>query len=694
MAQQKYYTILTEVGKSKIANATVLNEKVQFSKMQLGDGGGSQYEPHEKQTELKNKVWEGSISNVKVDENNPNWIVVETAIPGNSGGFTVREVGLFDDAGELLAVGKYPETYKPVVDDGCVKDLFVRVILMVVNTSAITLKIDPTVILASMKDLNDLRKEVSTKIDTAKTELNSKIDEVRRDLDSIELTAEKVSVKDTENNFTSVNTEGVLQELAVKNKSLDTKIVSTKSDLTNQFDHFTGEIDNLKQSVSSGKQLIATAVTGKDVPTNGSDSFQKMADNIDSIKTKLPILEGDVGVTEDVEGNVYGVSEIVERLVYSEEGVPFSSEWLYESGRTGSCSYKVVDGFIYLIFDGYRITKINLEGTVEWVHDISYGYFSRLHFYNDSIYILTKEINNTSNSNSFLSKVDLQGNEIWRKSTTWGYNGRIEDGFFYLSGSEYSKGNLHKYDLDGNKIWSYSAGVNSFVISDNYIYVFNTVSSSGKYSLTKLDLEGNQLWLKDTPYIGILRVYENKIITGSVDTGLKVFDLDYNYLQTIITRYGSIRDINEEYIFATISNALYKINWNSEILWSIPIDSLGILQFYNNGFYITSNKTDKYLFRDYDLDGNLKFSYPYRVYSILVVNSIIYLITSTNGSYYLSKHHLDGQLITYHSLSSTYTIFIMIEGHCYLMTSSGNIEKFKDNIQLRKVAILEERGGN
>ncbi len=284
MTEQKYYTILTEVGKAKIANATAMGGKVKFTKMQLGDGGGSQYDPQEKQTELKNKVWEGNISNIKIDENNSNWIVVETAIPGSAGGFTVREVGILDDEGNLLAIGKYPETYKPTVDDGCAKDLFVRVILMVVNTSTITLKIDPTVILASMKNLEDLRKELNTKIDNTKTDLEKKIEKVQTELDTIELTGNKVTIEDTDNNFVSGTVEGALKELATNDKALDKRIDDTNTNLTKKIE--TVETD-LKQSVSSGKQLIATAITGKDTPTYGSDSFATMAGNADLLRSKL-----------------------------------------------------------------------------------------------------------------------------------------------------------------------------------------------------------------------------------------------------------------------------------------------------------------------------------------------------------------------------------------------------------------------
>ncbi|HBF7900400.1 phage tail protein [Clostridioides difficile] len=172
MAEQKYYTLLTTIGKASIANATALGNKVDLVKLQLGDGAGAEYNPTEEQTSLKNVVWEGSINNVKIDEENPNWIVIETVIPGSVGGFMIREVGIFDSKEQLIAVSKYPETYKPTADSGSVKDLVIKIILVVSNTSSVNLKVDPTVILATLKDIQDLE----TKIDTTKTELNTRID--------------------------------------------------------------------------------------------------------------------------------------------------------------------------------------------------------------------------------------------------------------------------------------------------------------------------------------------------------------------------------------------------------------------------------------------------------------------------------------------------------------------------------------
>ncbi|WP_142413052.1 phage tail protein [Hathewaya massiliensis] len=159
MAEQ-FYTLLTKVGKAKIANASALGTKLNLAKFQVGDSNGSYYNPTEEQTDLKNKVWEGVISSITVDENNPNWIVLQTILPGNIGGFMIREAGVFDSEGNLIAIGKYPETYKPQSADGSTKDLVIKMILEVSNASSVTLKVDPTVILATKKDIEILENKI------------------------------------------------------------------------------------------------------------------------------------------------------------------------------------------------------------------------------------------------------------------------------------------------------------------------------------------------------------------------------------------------------------------------------------------------------------------------------------------------------------------------------------------------------
>lgn len=152
---EKFYTILTNVGLAAIANAQVAQAKVDFATFVVGDGNGAYYNPTAAQTTLVKEVWRGPISGISVDESNANWVVIEAVIPSTVGGFSVREIGVLDTNGQLLAIGKVPETYKPVTAEGSLKDLYLRMILEISNAGVVTLKVDPAVIFASKKYVDD-----------------------------------------------------------------------------------------------------------------------------------------------------------------------------------------------------------------------------------------------------------------------------------------------------------------------------------------------------------------------------------------------------------------------------------------------------------------------------------------------------------------------------------------------------------
>lgn len=152
---ENFYTILTTAGLAAFANAQVSQEKVDFAKIAVGDSKGTYYNPVATATGLVNEVWSGPINSISLDEKNPNWIIVEAVIPATVGGFTVREIGVYNTAGILLAIGKVPETYKPAAEQGSLKDLYLRMILEVSNASAVTLKVDPAVIFASRKYVDE-----------------------------------------------------------------------------------------------------------------------------------------------------------------------------------------------------------------------------------------------------------------------------------------------------------------------------------------------------------------------------------------------------------------------------------------------------------------------------------------------------------------------------------------------------------
>jgi hypothetical protein len=144
-----FYTILTNTGRSKLAAAQAAGTAVQLSHMALGDGGGSYHTPDPTQTALVNERYRNALNSVAVDPQNEFWLVCELVVPSATGGFYIREVGVFDVDGDLIAVGKYPETYKPTLADGVAKDLHIKMIFETSNAASVSISVDPSVILAS-----------------------------------------------------------------------------------------------------------------------------------------------------------------------------------------------------------------------------------------------------------------------------------------------------------------------------------------------------------------------------------------------------------------------------------------------------------------------------------------------------------------------------------------------------------------
>ncbi|WP_292987915.1 phage tail protein [Pantoea sp.] len=152
---QKYYAIVTNLGASKIANAAALGTKLNITQMAVGDGGGTLPTPNASQTKLVNEVRRAAINTLSIDPANASQMIAEQVIPETSGGFWIREMGLFDADGTLIAVCNTPETYKPALQEGSGRTQTVRMILIINSTDAITLKIDPSVVLATRKYVDD-----------------------------------------------------------------------------------------------------------------------------------------------------------------------------------------------------------------------------------------------------------------------------------------------------------------------------------------------------------------------------------------------------------------------------------------------------------------------------------------------------------------------------------------------------------
>lgn len=145
----KYYAVLTNVGAAKLANATALGAQVEITQMAVGDGNGALPTPNPAQTALVHELRRAPLNTLSIDPNNANQIIAEQVIPEDVGGWWIREIGLFDKDGDLIAVANCAETYKPQLQEGSGRVQIVRMILIVSSTAAVTLKIDPSVVLAT-----------------------------------------------------------------------------------------------------------------------------------------------------------------------------------------------------------------------------------------------------------------------------------------------------------------------------------------------------------------------------------------------------------------------------------------------------------------------------------------------------------------------------------------------------------------
>ncbi|WP_251848700.1 phage tail protein [Atlantibacter hermannii] len=161
----KYYAILTTLGAAKLANAMALGTKLEITTMAVGDGGGVLPTPDASQTAIVGEQRRAPINMLSIDAANPGQIIAEQVIPENEGGFWIRTIGLYDKDGTLIAVANCPETYKPQLQEGSGRTQTIRMILIVSNTDAITLKIDPSVVLATRKYVDDRTIEVKAYAD-------------------------------------------------------------------------------------------------------------------------------------------------------------------------------------------------------------------------------------------------------------------------------------------------------------------------------------------------------------------------------------------------------------------------------------------------------------------------------------------------------------------------------------------------
>ncbi|ENU9188690.1 phage tail protein [Salmonella enterica] len=161
----KFYTLLTEIGAAKLASAAALGVPLKITHMAVGDGGGVLPTPSAQQTALVAERRRAALNMLYIDPQNNSQIIAEQVIPETEGGWWIREVGLFDETGALIAVGNCPESYKPQLTEGSGRTQTVRMVLITSSTDNITLKIDPAVVLATRKYVDDKALELKVYVD-------------------------------------------------------------------------------------------------------------------------------------------------------------------------------------------------------------------------------------------------------------------------------------------------------------------------------------------------------------------------------------------------------------------------------------------------------------------------------------------------------------------------------------------------
>lgn len=149
----KYYSLPTDICVAAIANAALIGAKVDISDFVVGDGGGSYYQPTPDMTKLRGQTWKGKVASVTAVENSPNVLRIRAILPSDVGGFTIREMGALNSKGQLLAISNTPDMQKVIIADGVSSELEAVIEIAVSNAEVVSFTVDPTVIIATKKDI-------------------------------------------------------------------------------------------------------------------------------------------------------------------------------------------------------------------------------------------------------------------------------------------------------------------------------------------------------------------------------------------------------------------------------------------------------------------------------------------------------------------------------------------------------------
>ncbi|MCS6720528.1 phage tail protein [Proteus mirabilis] len=282
----KFFALLTVIGANKLAKATALGTTLKITQMAVGDGGGTLPTPDTQQTKLVGEKRRAGLNTLFVDPKNDSQIIAEQVIPENEGGYWIREIGLFDDEGSLIAVGNCPETYKPQLQEGSGRTQTIRMILTVSHTESVELKVDPSVILATREFVNDAIESASkqtmaevAKIYATKTELSTGLSKVQGSADDANTNA----------NSRVPNTR------KVNNKPLSADITLTAGDVGAATP---AQVNEAKTAASNAQ----TAANNANTNANGRVPNTRKVNN-KPLSADITLTAGDVGAATPAQVN-------------------------------------------------------------------------------------------------------------------------------------------------------------------------------------------------------------------------------------------------------------------------------------------------------------------------------------------------------------------------------------------------------
>ncbi|EIQ2352894.1 phage tail protein [Campylobacter coli] len=295
MAKSEYYTILTKIGIAKFIAARASGNGVNLKSFKLSS---KVILPSEEMQSLEEIVYEANINSKSVDENNPNYINLMCYVPSDIGGFEINAIGIYDEVGDLLAVGNLPRTYKPILKEGSAKELMIKIVMELSNAEEVILKLDPSVIMASRDYVDAIKIELELKIETLKEELkaliNTKEDKgVAANLDKALKTELTKLINKKENTGTAASLDAQLRDklIALINKKENIGVAkqlvdALRSELTKEIKSFIPELRIEKRIITANynydskkRQTVLVSLSNIPSEVNMSTYLSKCANS-------------------------------------------------------------------------------------------------------------------------------------------------------------------------------------------------------------------------------------------------------------------------------------------------------------------------------------------------------------------------------------------------------------------------------